>query len=568
MKLTWKIWVFVFALAFAAMSILNIPISYNILVGVLIISILATLSFVKEKSTRTFLLILTGAAILAIIFFTAQQGVAISSVTADSTAFNEGLKKGMIITAINGNLVKNTEDYSTQITSLFYVEENSLDINKSKERIKLEIKTTTGNFIFLTNETPEISVSNIPKTNLKTGLDLSGGARAMIRPENVTLSSNEMEDLIAVTSNRLNTFGISDVNVRSVSDLAGNTFVLVEVAGLTTDELRELVGKQGKFEAKIGNSTVFIGGEKDIASVCRTDATCAGIRECLPSSDGSYVCRFTFTIYLSQLAAERHAIITGNLSVNSTDENGTLFAGGEKYLSERLNLLVDDKLVDTLLISEGLKGSSTTQISISGSGTGATQEDAYNSAQANMKKLQTILITGSLPYKLEIVKLDSASPVLGKEFTKNILYLGLIVFAIVSTLLFIKYRKIKITLAVILTMFSEALITLGIAALIKWNLDAPSIAGIIAGMGTGVNDQIVIIDEAVSEEQENLKEKIKRAFFIIIGAFFTIIAAMLPLFWAGAGLLRGFALTTIIGVSVGILITRPAFGDIIKKIQE
>jgi len=558
MKLTWKIWVLVFALAFAAMSVLNIPIMYNILLGSLIISILATLSFVQEKSTRIFLLILTGVAILAIILFTAQQGVVISSVTVDSTAFNEGLKKGMIITAINGNAIKSTEDYSSQISSLF----------PTANKTKLQIQTTTGNFIFLTNETPALSVSSISKTNLKTGLDLSGGARAMIRPVNLTLSSSEMADLIAITSSRLNTFGISDVNVRSVSDLAGNNFVLIEVAGLTTDELKELVGQQGKFEAKIGNETVFVGGEKDIASVCRTDATCAGIRECLPSSDGSYFCSFSFTIYLSPLAAERHALITNNLSINSTDENGTLFSGGGKYLSERLNLIVDDKLVDTLLISEGLKGSSTTQISISGSGNGATKEDAYNSAQANMKKLQTILITGSLPYKLEIVKLDSASPVLGKEFTKNIIYLGLIVFAIVSTLLFIKYRKIKITLAVILTMFSEALITLGIAALIKWNLDAPSIAGIIAGMGTGVNDQIVIIDESISEEQENLKDKIKRAFFIIMGAFFTIIAAMLPLFWAGAGLLRGFALTTIIGVTVGILITRPAFGDIVRKIQE
>ena len=47
--------------------------------------------------------------------------------------------------------------------------------------------------------------------------------------------------------------------------------------------------------------------------------------------------------------------------------------------------------------------------------------------KVNMHKLQTILITGSLPYKLEIVKLDSISPVLGKEFTKNIIYLGFVV---------------------------------------------------------------------------------------------------------------------------------------------
>ena len=87
-------------------------------------------------------------------------------------------------------------------------------------------------------------------------------------------------------------------------------------------------------------------------------------------------------------------------------------------------------------------------------------------------------------------------------------------------------------------------------------------------MGTGVNDQIVIIDESVSNLQISIKERIKRALFIIFGAFFTIVAAMLPLLWAGAGLLRGFALTTIFTVLAGILVTRPAFADILKKIQK
>ena len=117
-------------------------------------------------------------------------------------------------------------------------------------------------------------------------------------------------------------------------------------------------------------------------------------------------------------------------------------------------------------------------------------------------------------------------------------------------------------------MFSEAFITLGIASIISWNLDAPSIAGIIAGMGTGVNDQIVIIDESISNRHLSIKERIKRALFIILGAFFTIIAAMIPLFWAGAGMLKGFALTTILGVTVGILITRPAFANIIRRMEE
>lgn len=550
MKLPWRIWILVVVLSFAAMSVLNLPVAYNALVGLLILSLLVTLSYSKSKKITILLLTLTGILILAIIFFGLQKGVVITSVPTDSVSFNEGLRKGMIIISINENSISNLDDYSKAISAL------SLENNKTK----IEIQTTQLKFVFLTNESLKITVSNVPRTNLQTGLDLSGGARAMVNPVNVTLSSAEMSDLISVMSNRFNTFGISDVNVRSVSDLSGNTYVLVEVAGITPDDLKELVGQQGKFEAKIGNDTVFIGGERDITSICRNDATCAGIESCQKDSSGTgYFCNFKFSIYLSETAAKRQAEATKNLPLDPANPT---------YLSKKLDLILDDKSVDSLYIGADLKGSVTTQVQISGSGSGATEEDAYNDAKDSMHKLQTILITGSLPYKLEIVKLDSASPALGKEFTKNIILLGVIVFIIISIILFIRYRKIKITLAVILTMFSEALITLGIAALIRWNLDAPSIAGIIAGMGIGVNDQIVIIDESISEETTSLKDRIKRALFIIVGAFFTIFAAMLPLFWAGAGLLRGFALTTLIGVTVGILITRPAFADILKKIQE
>jgi preprotein translocase subunit SecD len=549
MKLSIRIWILVIALSFALMSILNLPSANVFLVGILGISILFSITYPKNKSTKVFLICLTLLVMVLIILFSFQKGVIVMSVDKDSKFFSEGLRKGMIITAINENPIENVEGYSQQINSLVFTESK-----------KIDFQTNFGNIIVFTNTTPEVTVSNVPKTNLKTGLDLSGGARAILKPVNATLSQKEMDDLVAVTSNRLNTFGISDVDVRSVSDLEGNKFLRVEVAGITQEDLKELVGQQGKFEAKIGNDTVFVSGERDVSFVCRNDATCAGIESCQQDpSSGQYFCRFRFSISLSQAAAERHAKITENLTLDPTNR---------EYLSKKLDLLLDDILVDSLYIGADLKGRVTTQIQISGSGTGATNEDAYNEAMSSMHKLQTILITGSLPYKLEIVKLDSASPVLGKEFTKNITLLGLVVFLIVSVLIFVKYRKIKITSAVIMAMFSEAVITLGIAALISWNLDAPSIAGIIAGIGTGVNDQIVIIDESESKGSSNLKSRIKRAFFIIVGAFFTIFAAMIPLFWAGAGLLRGFALTTLLGVTVGILITRPAFMEIIRKIQE
>ena len=93
------------------------------------------------------------------------------------------------------------------------------------------------------------------------------------------------------------------------------------------------------------------------------------------------------------------------------------------------------------------------------------------------------------------------------------------------------------------------------------------IAGIIIAIGTGVDDQIIIVDEIKSSGNRggSWKQRMKRAFFIIFAAFFTLLAAMLPLMWAGAGLVRGFAIMTIVGVSAGVFVTRPAFAELAKK---
>ncbi len=473
-----------------------------------------------------------------------EKGIQISYLPQNSTAYEQGIRTGDIITAIDGQKITNIEDYSDLITSKFPTE----------EKIKLTITTKTNEFILFTNQTPEMIVKEIPKTKIQTGLDLRGGSRALVEAEK-KLTSQELTDLISVTNNRLNVYGLSDVVIRPVSDLSGNNYMLVEIAGSTPSELESLIAKQGKFEAKIGNETVFVGGDKDVTYVARTGEQ-AGIYDCNQYEQG-WSCNFRFAISLSENAAEKHADITDKLPINSTNP---------QYLSEKLNLYLDDKLVDSLFISKELKGRVTTQISISGSGAGATREEAFENAETEMKQLQTVLKTGSLPFKLKIVLNQSISPLLGEKFIKAILIAGLAAILSVALIVFLRYKKINLSLAVLLTAFSEVLIILGIASLINWNLDLPSIAGIIATIGTGVDQQIVILDESRTGKEYSIKQRIKRALFIIMGAYFTTVFSMLPLYWAGAGLLKGFAVTTIIGISAGVFITRPAFAEIVKRI--
>jgi preprotein translocase subunit SecD len=477
-----------------------------------------------------------------------QKGVLVTNVVKNSSAFEQGLRADQVITAIDGTEINNLDDY-LKILEL----KTNLD-----EKTKTTITTKDSEYIIYSDNPLDISVSKIPTNNLRLGLDLAGGSRAFIEAENHKLTKLEVQDLKEIIENRLNAFGLSDMKVTTISDLFGNNRLSVEIAGMTSSNLKELISQQGKFEAKIGNETVFVGGEEDIASVSRS-GTDSGIYSCDQISDG-YSCTFRFTIYLSQKAAEKQANITKDLEVNSSSSSGN-------YLSKKLDLYLDDSLVDSLLISENLKGIVTTQIQISGSGSGTTQEDAYKSAQESMKKLQTILITGSLPFKLNIVKLDTISPTLGSGFVKYLFLAGAIALILVAITIFVKY-KTKAAIAPLIVCTSEIIITLGITAFMKWDLDLMAIAGILAAIGTGVDDQIIVLDETTRKEELSIKQKIKNAFTIVFGAYFTSVASLLPLYWVGGGLLKGFVLTTLTGITLGVLITRPAFADMISLMRK
>ncbi len=409
-----------------------------------------------------------------------------------------------------------------------------------------------------------ITTYDAPRTNIRLGLDLSGGARVLVRPVE-KINATVTDQVIETMKKRLNVFGLSDVTVRPVSDLENNQYILIEIAGATERDVRELVLTQGKFEAKIGEEVVLRGG-KDITYVCQSP-DCSGLsrqRGCSQNAEG-FACSFDFSMSMTPEAAELQANKTRTLAVVTNPD-------GQQYLNESLSLYLDDKLVDSLLIGASLKGSPTTQISISGGGSGATQKAAVEDTLYNMKQLQTVLITGSLPVKLEIVKTDSISAELGDEFIKNGLLVGALAFLAVTVVLVARYQKFKIAIPVLITLLSEIIIILGAAALLRWNLDLAGIAGILIAIGTGVDDQIVIADEVLSKQKEKItkaswRDKLGKAFFIIFTSYATGMAAMLPLLFAGAGLVKGFALTTMIGITIGVFITRPAYAVIMEHLE-
>ena len=516
----------------------------------------------KEMLTSWRVLLLLSFIIFSLIVIKPQlwgaEGLSIRAIALNSSAAQAGMENPAPhstplakerLLSINKQPVSSLEEYASLTQQL--LPNQTVTLETSRGRYMLQ--TVAGNG----SSDLGLRLASAPTSNIRKGLDLEGGTRVLLQPT-APVSEEDLELTVESLKERLNVYGLSDIVVRSAADLAGNDFILVEIAGVTAEEVKELLAKQGKFEAKIGNETVFFGGKNDITYVCRS-ADCSGIDPqtgCGRLADG-YACGFFFGITLSPEAAERQGRLTQQLSVV------------DGSLSEPLVLFLDDAEVDRLQISSSLKGVPATQIQITGSGTGRVEQEAVNAALQNMKRLQTILITGSLPIKIEIVKIDTISPSLGKEFLENVVLIAFLALAAVIAVVFLRYRRLRIALPMSAILLSEVVMVLGFAALVGWNLDLAAIAGIIIATGTGVDHLIIITDETVGRQQQaasSWKQRLKNAMFIVMGSYLTVLAGMLPLWFAGAGLLKGFAFTTIVGLSFGVLIARPAYAVIIEKL--
>lgn len=446
----------------------------------------------------------------------------------------------------------------------------------------VEIITQSGEVFIRANGTIPIDLEHMSSTNLLFGLDLKGGVRALLKPQDKV----DLEQVKNILEQRINVFGLRDASFRTVT-IGDTGFIEVSMAGASLEELRELLERQGKFEARIPVTVKFpgtikiyevheiddslrIGDQLDLDGIVfevanKTSSSIVLIstvftgediktvfidpqRSRIEPTETNYF--WSFGVQLSPEGAERFAKITQNLGVLP-----------DGHLDSPIMFFLDNELLDQLQIASSLRGQVATEVSITGGS--VTMEEAVRERAS----LQSILRSGALPTSLEIESLEEISPTLGNDFLQNAIFAGFGAILGVAAVITVRYRKIKFILPMITISLSEVLIILGASVAIGWTIDLPSIAGIIAAVGTGVDSQIIIIDQALRGiSEESLYLKLKRAFFVIFGAGGVTIAAMLPLWFSGLGLLRGFATITILGVLVGILITRPAFGSIIEKL--
>lgn len=447
------------------------------------------------------------------------------------------------------------------------------------------------------------SIVMVGFNGISKGIDLQGGSRVNLRTEH-PLDQKEMAELLTVMETRLNFLGLKDVRVNSL----GSDIVQIEIAGVSPEEAIDIVGRPGRLTVKLGNKTVFTGADLEkVDSFGKNPASGSWMVPFTISEDAALrfmdvavADNFPLVYMYMDEGTQLRVVSTGGLSnisermnsrfglkpeINVTqgftstityirfDQPVDSFGEGEleamkQYINESYDGVREIRVESTGLVNSAPIGESLRGELLAGKPvrslileTGGTE-----SARKEAETIEAVLRSGSLTVKVEVIEKLRVPPELGEEFVENAIMAGFLAILGVALVIFLRYRDPRIVAPIVATGISEVIIILGIASLIRWNIDLPAIAGIIAAVGTGVDDQIVITDEVFMEREKSLRHRMKSAFFIIMAAWMTTVAAMFPLFSIGLQILRGFALTTIIGVTIGVAVTRPAYAALIRNI--
>lgn len=217
-----------------------------------------------------------------------------------------------------------------------------------------------------------------------------------------------------------------------------------------------------------------------------------------------------------------------------------------------------------------LRQNAITQYSITGRSQGATPDDQKKNALLEVRELKSVLSGGRLPVTTVVGSYYDVSPSLGKQFLFYSIVGVLVAIIAVAILLFLRYRTLSLLIPIIATNIIELVILLAILGTFG-TLDLSAMAGVIALIGTGVDNQIIITDEFsrkkhADEEELSMKEKFSRAFFIVFATAGIALASMAPLFLSGIVEVMGFAVATMLGVIIGVAVTRPAYGVVAEEL--
>jgi preprotein translocase subunit SecD len=375
----------------------------------------------------------------------------------------------------------------------------------------------------------------------RQGLDIQGGMQVVLQanmseiPEVDKLTA--LESAREVILRRVDLFGIAEPVVQT--SIANNEHrLLVELPGLTDPEQAlQLVGQTAQLEFSL-----LLGANE------ATDS--AGLSVVPTGISGSQLKRSS--VQFDQSTGEPV------VSLEFNDEGRKLFADiTTENTGEMLAIMLDQSIVMAPRINTPIIDG---QAIITG---GFSVDDA--------KQLSIQLNAGALPVPITVLEQRTVGPSLGMESVQASVEAGVIGILLVMVFMVLIYKVNGLLASIALVLY--ALYTVALYKILGITLTVPGIAGLLLSVGMAVDANILIF-ERMKEELRLRKpfsialelgfgrawDSIKDANLVTIATSLVLINPLNFPFLNSGGMVRGFGITLLIGVSLslftGVVVTR------------
>ncbi|MEH2303070.1 protein translocase subunit SecD [Nostoc sp.] len=409
-------------------------------------------------------------------------------------------------------------------------------------------------------------IATIP---IPLGLDLRGGSQLTIQvkpsPEIPKITERELEGVKKVVEGRINGLGVSEPVIQTVS----SDKILVQLPGVNDPEQAERVlggTAQLEFRSQKPNTETQLFAFQASRSELKvkqeelrksTDkAAIAKNQEDLQKSNQAIAQLFESTNppligkYLKDAYGEPTQNNNWHVGIRFDQKGGELFANLTKNLAgtgRSIGVFLDNELISAPTVgiefaAAGISGGS------------AVITGRFTAQQANDLGVQ--LRGGALPVPVEIVENRTVGATLGKDSIQRSIYAGIGGLLLVLIFMLVYYRLPGLIADFSLIIY--ALLTYATFALLGITLTLPGIAGFILSIGMAVDANVLIFERTREELRagktlyRSVESGFYRAWSSILDSHVTSLISCAALFWLGAGLVKGFALTLALGLGVNL----------------
>lgn len=360
------------------------------------------------------------------------------------------------------------------------------------------------------------------------GLDLKGGMRIELAPEDEGATREDLDKVKTIIENRINALGVAE----PIVTVSGGKRVVVEIPGATPQvqkRARDIIKQTARLEFRIVKSDATPDEE---------------LRKTNPRSSGYTLDQLGPVEATGEILESAQSAVdpqTGQWVVNfqNTEEGSKKF--GEftgKNVKKLMAVVLDDQIQSVATIQQRLFRN----VQISGN---FTTEEA--------KQLALVLKSGALPIKIKTEAERSIGPTLGADAIRSGAVASLVGIILVFIMLFVYYGLWVGLVGALGLLFSGIMIT-GILGGFGATLTLPGIAGLVLTIGAAVDGNVISFERIKEElsKGKGIKNAIKTGYEHSTAAILDVNAAHLlvavALYNYSTGAVKGFAVILMIGV--------------------